>query len=131
MLALLSDPVPYCLNFVNHMAGMMSASCDVYSFSNDFVFWRVFFLSFTLLSPQATGRLRERGRDGCLAGIQVQQLFCSNNTTIPENQLKELNMKIDNALQVASGTSYLYLMVRGNPSISSRVKCFNLCDDDS
>lgn len=46
------------------------------------------------------GRLRERGRDGCLAGIQVQQLFCSNNTTIPEHQLKELNMKIDNALQV-------------------------------
>lgn len=45
-------------------------------------------------------RLRERGRDGCLAGIQVQQLFCSNNTTIPEHQLKELNMKIDNALQV-------------------------------
>lgn len=54
----------------------------------------------TLLSPQAMARLRERGRDGCLAGIQVQQLFCSNNTTIPEHQLKELNMKIDNALQV-------------------------------
>uniref|UniRef100_H3CYU6 Granule associated Rac and RHOG effector 1 n=1 Tax=Tetraodon nigroviridis TaxID=99883 RepID=H3CYU6_TETNG len=50
-------------------------------------------------AAQATGRLRERGRDGCLAGIQVQQLFCSNNITIPENQLKELNMKIDNALQ--------------------------------
>lgn len=49
-----------------------------------------------------TARLRERGRDGCLAGIQVQQLFCSNNTTIPEHQLKELNMKIDNALQVRS-----------------------------
>lgn len=45
-------------------------------------------------------RLRERSRDGCLAGIQVQQLFCSNNTTIPEHQLKELNIKIDNALQV-------------------------------
>lgn len=53
-----------------------------------------------LLYPQATARLRERGRDGCLAGIQVQQLFCSNNTTIPEHQLKELNMKIDSALQV-------------------------------
>lgn len=49
-----------------------------------------------------TARLRERGRDGCLAGIQVQQLFCSNNTTIPEHQLKELNIKIDNALQVQS-----------------------------
>ncbi|XP_075934173.1 granule associated Rac and RHOG effector protein 1 isoform X2 [Anarhichas minor] len=50
-------------------------------------------------AAQAMARLRERGRDGCLAGIQVQQLFCSNNTTIPEHQLKELNMKIDNALQ--------------------------------
>uniref|UniRef100_A0A3Q1H9F7 DUF4745 domain-containing protein n=1 Tax=Anabas testudineus TaxID=64144 RepID=A0A3Q1H9F7_ANATE len=50
-------------------------------------------------AAEATARLRERGRDGCLAGIQVQQLFCSNNTTIPEHQLKELNMKIDNALQ--------------------------------
>uniref|UniRef100_A0A8C7UNW1 DUF4745 domain-containing protein n=1 Tax=Oncorhynchus mykiss TaxID=8022 RepID=A0A8C7UNW1_ONCMY len=48
---------------------------------------------------QATGRLRERGRDGCLAGIQVQQLFCSNNPNIPDHHLKELNMKIDNALQ--------------------------------
>lgn len=45
-------------------------------------------------------RLRERGRDGCLAGLQVQQLFCSHNTNIPEHQLKELNMKIDSALQV-------------------------------
>ncbi|KAL6112813.1 garre1 [Pungitius sinensis] len=50
-------------------------------------------------AAQAMARLRERGRDGCLAGIQVQQLFCSNNPTIPEHQLKELNMKIDNALQ--------------------------------
>ncbi|KAM3876598.1 granule associated Rac and RHOG effector protein 1 [Diretmus argenteus] len=50
-------------------------------------------------AAEATARLRERGRDGGLAGIQVQQLFCSNNTTIPEHQLKELNMKIDNALQ--------------------------------
>uniref|UniRef100_A0A668A110 Granule associated Rac and RHOG effector 1 n=1 Tax=Myripristis murdjan TaxID=586833 RepID=A0A668A110_9TELE len=50
-------------------------------------------------AAEATARLRERGRDGCLAGIQVQQLFCSNNTTIPEHQLKELNVKIDNALQ--------------------------------
>lgn len=82
----------------------MSSSCDVYSFSID-SFEGVIH---SLLSPQATERLRERGRDGCLAGIQVQQLFCSNNTTIPENQLKELNMKIDNALQVPSGTS-LYL----------------------
>lgn len=54
----------------------------------------------SLLCPQAMARLRERGRDGCLAGIQVQQLFCSNNTIIPEHQLKELNMKIDHALQV-------------------------------
>lgn len=50
-------------------------------------------------AAEATGRLRERGRDGGLAGIQVQQLFCSNNVTIPEHQLKELNMKIDIALQ--------------------------------
>ncbi|KAM9410374.1 granule associated Rac and RHOG effector protein 1 [Pholidichthys leucotaenia] len=49
-------------------------------------------------AAEATARLRERGRDGCLAGIQVQQLFCSNNTSIPEHQLKELNMKIDTAL---------------------------------
>ncbi|CAG01219.1 unnamed protein product [Tetraodon nigroviridis] len=60
-------------------------------------------------AAQATGRLRERGRDGCLAGIQVQQLFCSNNITIPENQLKELNMKIDNALQVPPGTGELII----------------------
>ncbi|XP_047218936.1 granule associated Rac and RHOG effector protein 1-like [Girardinichthys multiradiatus] len=51
-------------------------------------------------AAEATARLRERGRDGCLAGLQVQQLFCSNSTTIPEHQLKELNMKIDSALQV-------------------------------
>ncbi|MEQ2216356.1 hypothetical protein XENOCAPTIV_014871, partial [Xenoophorus captivus] len=50
-------------------------------------------------AAEATARLRERGRDGCLAGLQVQQLFCSNSTTIPEHQLKELNMKIDSALQ--------------------------------
>ncbi|KAK7913505.1 hypothetical protein WMY93_013716 [Mugilogobius chulae] len=49
-------------------------------------------------ATEATARLRERGRDGCLAGIQVQHLFCSNTTTIPEHQLKELNVKIDNAL---------------------------------
>lgn len=60
-----------------------------------------------LLCLQATARLRERGRDGCLAGIQVQQLFCSNNTNIPEHQLKELNVKIDNALQVTLKTSSL------------------------
>ncbi|KAJ8343276.1 hypothetical protein SKAU_G00306050 [Synaphobranchus kaupii] len=50
-------------------------------------------------AAEATARLRERGRDGCLAGMEVQQLFCSHNTTIPESQLKDLNMKIDNALQ--------------------------------
>uniref|UniRef100_A0A8C7HBG3 Granule associated Rac and RHOG effector 1 n=1 Tax=Oncorhynchus kisutch TaxID=8019 RepID=A0A8C7HBG3_ONCKI len=50
-------------------------------------------------AAEATGRLRERGRDGCLAGIQVQQLFCSNNPNIPDHHLKELNMKIDSALQ--------------------------------
>lgn len=103
-IAFLLSPVHPWLNFVNHMAEMVTSSCDVCSFSNDFIFWTVFLLSFTLLSPQATGRLRERGRDSCLAGIQVQQLFCSNNTTIPENQLKELNMKIDNALQVPPET---------------------------
>lgn len=56
-------------------------------------------------------RLRERGRDGCLAGIQVQQLFCSNNTTIPEHQLKELNMKIDIALQVQYLRDFLYTRI--------------------
>lgn len=50
---------------------------------------------------QATSRLRERGCDGCLAGIEVQQLFCSQSVAIPEHQLKELNMKIDSALQVS------------------------------
>ncbi|XP_057686852.1 granule associated Rac and RHOG effector protein 1-like [Corythoichthys intestinalis] len=50
-------------------------------------------------AAEATSRLRERGRDGCLAGLQVQQLFCSHNTNIPEHQLKELNIKIDTALQ--------------------------------
>ncbi|XP_051920248.1 granule associated Rac and RHOG effector protein 1-like [Hippocampus zosterae] len=50
-------------------------------------------------AAEAMSRLRERGRDGCLAGLQVQQLFCSHNTNIPEHQLKELNMKIDSALQ--------------------------------
>ncbi|KAL0610233.1 Granule associated Rac and RHOG effector protein 1 [Plecturocebus cupreus] len=48
---------------------------------------------------QATSRLRERGCDGCLAGIEVQQLFCSQSAAIPEHQLKELNIKIDSALQ--------------------------------
>ncbi|XP_015667576.1 uncharacterized protein KIAA0355 homolog [Protobothrops mucrosquamatus] len=46
---------------------------------------------------EATSRLREK--DGCLAGIQVQQLFCSQNVAIPEHQLKELNLKTDSALQ--------------------------------
>ncbi|XP_049574728.1 granule associated Rac and RHOG effector protein 1 [Syngnathus scovelli] len=50
-------------------------------------------------AAEAMSRLRERGRDGCLAGLQVQQLFCVHNTNIPEHQLKELNMKIDSALQ--------------------------------
>uniref|UniRef100_UPI00398E645C granule associated Rac and RHOG effector protein 1 isoform X2 n=1 Tax=Pristiophorus japonicus TaxID=55135 RepID=UPI00398E645C len=50
-------------------------------------------------ASEATSRLRERGSDGCLAGIEVQQLFCSQSTTIPEHQLKDLNMKIDSALQ--------------------------------
>uniref|UniRef100_A0A8C9S175 Granule associated Rac and RHOG effector 1 n=1 Tax=Scleropages formosus TaxID=113540 RepID=A0A8C9S175_SCLFO len=50
-------------------------------------------------AAEATARLRERGRDSCLAGLQVQQLFCSHSPTIPEHQLKELNVKIDHALQ--------------------------------
>ncbi|XP_051884384.1 granule associated Rac and RHOG effector protein 1-like [Pristis pectinata] len=50
-------------------------------------------------ASEATSRLRERGSDGCLAGIEVQQLFCSQTTAIPEHQLKDLNMKIDSALQ--------------------------------
>uniref|UniRef100_A0A8C1GC01 Granule associated Rac and RHOG effector 1 n=1 Tax=Cyprinus carpio TaxID=7962 RepID=A0A8C1GC01_CYPCA len=51
-------------------------------------------------ASEVTACLRERGRDSCLSGIQVQQLFCSQNTSIPEHQLKELNANIDNALQV-------------------------------
>ncbi|XP_006887907.1 PREDICTED: uncharacterized protein KIAA0355 homolog [Elephantulus edwardii] len=50
-------------------------------------------------ASEATSRLRERGCDGCLAGIEVQQLFCSQSAAIPDHQLKELNIKIDNALQ--------------------------------
>ncbi|XP_048402657.2 granule associated Rac and RHOG effector protein 1-like isoform X1 [Stegostoma tigrinum] len=50
-------------------------------------------------ASEATSRLREEGSDGSLAGIEVQQLFCSQTTTIPEHQLKDLNMKIDSALQ--------------------------------
>ncbi|KAL4658763.1 hypothetical protein GN956_G3282 [Arapaima gigas] len=50
-------------------------------------------------AAEATLRLRERGKDGCLAGLQVQQLFCSHGTTIPEQQLNELSMKTDSALQ--------------------------------
>ncbi|TRY90156.1 hypothetical protein DNTS_033344 [Danionella cerebrum] len=42
-------------------------------------------------AAELTACLRERGRDGCLAGLQVQQLFCSQNTNIPEQQLKDLN----------------------------------------
>ncbi|XP_069495529.1 granule associated Rac and RHOG effector protein 1 [Ambystoma mexicanum] len=50
-------------------------------------------------AAEATSRLRERGGDGCLAGIEVQQLFCSQSVAIPESQLKDLNMKTDSALQ--------------------------------
>ncbi|XP_048185716.1 granule associated Rac and RHOG effector protein 1 isoform X2 [Perognathus longimembris pacificus] len=50
-------------------------------------------------AAEATSRLRERGCDGRLAGIEVQQLFCSQSAAIPEHQLKELNVKIDSALQ--------------------------------
>ncbi|KAM4721766.1 granule associated Rac and RHOG effector protein 1 [Rhinophrynus dorsalis] len=50
-------------------------------------------------ATEATCRLRERGCDGCLAGIEVQQLFCSQSVAIPEHHLKELNMKIDSTLQ--------------------------------
>ncbi|XP_077919127.1 granule associated Rac and RHOG effector protein 1 isoform X2 [Halichoerus grypus] len=50
-------------------------------------------------AAEATSRLRERGCDGHLAGIEVQQLFCSQSAAIPEHQLKELNVKIDSALQ--------------------------------
>ncbi|XP_044290261.1 granule associated Rac and RHOG effector protein 1 [Varanus komodoensis] len=50
-------------------------------------------------AAEATSRLRERGCDGRLAGIEVQQLFCSQSVAIPEHQLKELNLKIDSALQ--------------------------------
>ncbi|XP_066492871.1 granule associated Rac and RHOG effector protein 1 isoform X1 [Tiliqua scincoides] len=50
-------------------------------------------------AAEATSRLRERGCDGCLSGIEVQQLFCSQSVAIPEHQLKELNLKIDSALQ--------------------------------
>ncbi|XP_064437752.1 granule associated Rac and RHOG effector protein 1 isoform X2 [Mirounga angustirostris] len=54
---------------------------------------------FSLQDIEATSRLRERGCDGHLAGIEVQQLFCSQSAAIPEHQLKELNVKIDSALQ--------------------------------
>ncbi|XP_052021652.1 granule associated Rac and RHOG effector protein 1 isoform X2 [Apodemus sylvaticus] len=54
---------------------------------------------FSLQDIEATSRLRERGCDGRLAGIEVQQLFCSQSAAIPEHQLKELNIKIDSALQ--------------------------------
>ncbi|XP_062860968.1 granule associated Rac and RHOG effector protein 1-like [Trichomycterus rosablanca] len=50
-------------------------------------------------AAEATARLRERGRDGCLAGFQVQQLFCSHSPSLPDQQLKELNLKINSALQ--------------------------------
>ncbi|XP_055504773.1 granule associated Rac and RHOG effector protein 1-like [Leucoraja erinacea] len=50
-------------------------------------------------ASEATSRLRERGSDGCLAGIEVQRLICTQTTAIPEHQLKDLNMKIDSALQ--------------------------------
>ncbi|XP_051953386.1 granule associated Rac and RHOG effector protein 1-like [Xyrauchen texanus] len=50
-------------------------------------------------ASEVTACLRERGQDSCLSGIQVQQLFCSQNTSIPEHQLKELNAKINSALQ--------------------------------
>ncbi|KAM4643225.1 granule associated Rac and RHOG effector protein 1-like isoform 2-T17 [Amazona ochrocephala] len=50
-------------------------------------------------AAEATSQLRERGCDGCLAGIEVQQLFCSQSVAVPEHQLKLLNMKIDSALQ--------------------------------
>ncbi|XP_065516607.1 granule associated Rac and RHOG effector protein 1-like isoform X2 [Lathamus discolor] len=50
-------------------------------------------------AAEATSQLREGGCDGCLAGIEVQQLFCSQSVAVPEHQLKLLNMKIDSALQ--------------------------------
>eukprot|EP00062_Callorhinchus_milii_P021728 gi/632978753/ref/XP_007906092.1/ PREDICTED: uncharacterized protein KIAA0355 homolog isoform X1 [Callorhinchus milii] len=50
-------------------------------------------------AAEATSRLRERRSDGCLTGIEVQQLFCSQAMAIPEHQLKELNVKINSALQ--------------------------------
>ncbi|OCT84570.1 granule associated Rac and RHOG effector protein 1 [Xenopus laevis] len=50
-------------------------------------------------ATEVTCRLRERGCDGCLAGIEVQQLFCSQSLAIPDHHLKELNMKIDSTLQ--------------------------------
>lgn len=56
-------------------------------------------LRFSLML-QATSRLRERGCDGSLAGLEVQQLFCSQSLAIPEHHLKDLNLKIDSTLQV-------------------------------
>ncbi|XP_073441279.1 granule associated Rac and RHOG effector protein 1 [Dendrobates tinctorius] len=50
-------------------------------------------------ATEATSRLRERGCDGSLAGLEVQQLFCSQSLAIPEHHLKELNLKIDSTLQ--------------------------------
>lgn len=63
----------------------------------------------SLFLLQATPRLRERGC-GRLAGIEVQQLFCSQSAAIPEHQLKELNIKIDSALQACfSKLAHYYL----------------------
>lgn len=50
-------------------------------------------------TTEATSRLRERGCDGSLAGLEVQQLFCSQSLAIPEHHLKDLNLKIDSTLQ--------------------------------
>ncbi|KAM9510068.1 granule associated Rac and RHOG effector protein 1-like isoform 6-T11 [Guaruba guarouba] len=69
-------------------------------------------------AAEATSQLRERGCDGCLAGIEVQQLFCSQSVAVPEHQLKLLNMKIDSALQVVVDTAQIANKETYAPQIS-------------
>ncbi|XP_065516609.1 granule associated Rac and RHOG effector protein 1-like isoform X4 [Lathamus discolor] len=69
-------------------------------------------------AAEATSQLREGGCDGCLAGIEVQQLFCSQSVAVPEHQLKLLNMKIDSALQVVVDTAQIENKETYAPQIS-------------
>uniref|UniRef100_UPI00358E1A5B granule associated Rac and RHOG effector protein 1 isoform X2 n=1 Tax=Myxine glutinosa TaxID=7769 RepID=UPI00358E1A5B len=50
-------------------------------------------------TAEATSRLRGRGADGGQAGRAVRQLLCTHGASIPESHLKELNARVDAALQ--------------------------------